>query len=128
MHRHIKIVAWIYIVYGLIVLLSALVVGGLLGAFGASVRETALTPELVAIGIGTLAGALGLFGLLSLAGGWGLLNRRSWGRILVLIVAAFTVFGFPFGTAMAVYAFWVLTRPETRRILSGADTYPPVHP
>lgn len=128
MHRHIKIVAWIYIVYGLFVLLSALALGGFLGALGASIRDAAQSPELAVVGIGTLAGVLGVLGLMSLAGGLGLLQHRSWGRIVVMIVAALTIFGFPVGTAMAVYAFWVLTRPETRRILSGADTYPPVHP
>lgn len=128
MHRHIKIVAWIYIVYGVFVLLSALAVGGLLGAFGASVRDAALTPDLVAVGIGTLAGALGVLGVTSMAGGLGLLKHRPWGRIVVLIVAVLTILGFPVGTAMAAYAIWVLTRPETRRILSGADAYTDVRP
>lgn len=128
MHRHIKIVGWIYIVYGVFVLLSALAVGGLLGAFGASIRDAALTPDLVAIGVGALAGGLGLLGIASIAGGLGLLKHRPWGRIVVLVVAVMNLFAFPVGTAMGAYALWVLTRPETRRILSGADSYTAVRP
>ena len=128
MHRHIKIVAWIYIVYGVFFLLSALAVGGLLGGVSTAVRETALTPEMMAIGIGTLVGGLALFGILALAGGLGLLKHRGWGRIVVLIVVALTIFGFPVGTVLGAYAIWVLTRPETRRILGGADSYTAVRP
>ncbi len=128
MHRHIKIVAWIYIAYGVFFLLSALAVGGLLGTVSATVRETTLTPEMMAIGIGTLAGGLALFGILALAGGLGLLKHRGWGRIVVLVVVALTIFGFPVGTVLGAYAIWVLTRPDTRRILSGGGSYSTVRP
>ena len=44
--------------------------------------------------------------------GIGLLKYREWARILTLILAAFMLIGFPFGTAIGIYAFWVLLSSE----------------
>ena len=41
--------------------------------------------------------------------GYGLLEARSWGRIVAIIVAAFNLFNIPVGTAVGVYALWLLT-------------------
>jgi hypothetical protein len=46
------------------------------------------------------------------AAGIGLLQYRSWARIFAIIVAIFLLFNFPVGTAVAVYAFWVLFSQE----------------
>jgi hypothetical protein len=40
--------------------------------------------------------------------GIGLLRYREWARVLALVQAAFMLIGFPFGTAIGIYAFWVL--------------------
>ena len=44
--------------------------------------------------------------------GIGLMKYREWARILTLILAAFMLIGFPFGTAIGIYAFWVLLSSE----------------
>ena len=51
----------------------------------------------------------------SILAGIGLLNHRDWARILALIIAAFMLAGFPFGTAIGVYAFWVLLSSDGSR-------------
>ena len=43
----------------------------------------------------------------------GLLKYRPWARILALIVAVLHLFSFPFGTALGVYAFWVLLSAQS---------------
>ena len=48
--------------------------------------------------------------------GIGLLARAGWGRILTLIIAAFSLLNFPLGTALGAYTFWVLLQ-------SSADKY-----
>lgn len=40
--------------------------------------------------------------------GWGLLQRRSWARMLTIILAFLALFNIPFGTALGIYTLWVL--------------------
>jgi len=46
--------------------------------------------------------------VLALAAGYGLLNRRPWGRIVAIIAAILALIKFPLGTALGVYTLWVL--------------------
>ena len=46
----------------------------------------------------------------------GLILGKSWAKVVVLIVSALNILNFPLGTALAIYAFWALTRPEPRPI------------
>jgi hypothetical protein len=45
---------------------------------------------------------------LALIAGYGLLNRKPWGRILAIIAAILALLKFPFGTALGIYTLWVL--------------------
>jgi hypothetical protein len=55
------------------------------------------------IGIATVCTAA-----LALAAGFGLLNRRPWGRVVAIIAAILALLKFPFGTALGIYTLWVL--------------------
>jgi hypothetical protein len=46
--------------------------------------------------------------VLALAAGYGLLNRRPWGRIVAIIAAILALIKFPLGTALGIYTLWVL--------------------
>jgi hypothetical protein len=59
------------------------------------------------VGLGTAALGSGVAGA-----GVGLLQYRSWARVLAIIMAVLLVFHFPIGTVIAVYAFWVLFSQE----------------
>jgi len=48
----------------------------------------------------------------SLIAGIGLLERQSWARPLVLILAFIALFSIPFGTALGVYTLWVFMAPQ----------------
>lgn len=119
MDQHVKIVAILSIVFGALMAFLGLVVFGIIfGAGAASGEKDAL---LVTGTVGTAVG--GLFVLLSLPaiiGGVGLLKRRDWGRILILIVAALSLLNVPFGTAYGIYAFWVLLNDQTRMLFTRA--------
>ena len=39
---------------------------------------------------------------------WGLLDRQSWGRVVGIIAAVFSLWHIPFGTALGIYTLWVL--------------------
>ena len=46
--------------------------------------------------------------VLALVAGYGLLNRRPWGRAVAIIAAIFALIKFPIGTALGIYTLWVL--------------------
>ena len=45
---------------------------------------------------------------LALFAGFGLLNRRPWGRNVAIVAAVLALLKFPFGTALGIYTLWVL--------------------
>jgi uncharacterized membrane protein (DUF2068 family) len=81
--------------------LSGTVVGA---AFSGSLANSAI--------VGMAGGFVTLFfgGLaaLQLVAGWGLLGRKSWARVLTIVLGVISLIRFPFGTALGVYTLWVL--------------------
>jgi hypothetical protein len=68
-------------------------------------------------GLATLIVVLTSIGaVLDLATGVSLLMRKSWGRILAIVIAILSLIRIPFGTALGIYTLWVLA-PST----SGAE-------
>jgi hypothetical protein len=70
---------------------------------------------------GLTAGAFTVFAVALLAGGganaWAgreLRRNRPRGRLAVLWLGALNLFVLPFGTALGIYAFWVLLHNQTR--------------
>lgn len=51
----------------------------------------------------------------SLVGGIGMITGASWGKVAGYIGAGVAALSFPLGTAVAVYAFYALTRPEAHQ-------------
>lgn len=117
MRPHLSLLAILHLVWGSIGLLLS--VSTLLLAAGA-----------VAIGLGSDADGLsaaataGVFGIFSAAllvagaanawAGLALRRHQPAGRIVTLGLAIPNLFVLPFGTALGVYAFWVLLHEETR--------------
>ncbi|MCI0660076.1 MAG: hypothetical protein L0220_03280 [Acidobacteria bacterium] len=119
MQKHITILAVLHIALSGIVMLAAVI------AFIAIVGGGLLSGDLEAIGITAGLGTFVLVFLLVIAapgliGGIGLLNKRNWARILVLILACINLLNFPLGTALGIYSIWVLVQPEAKMILSSS--------
>jgi hypothetical protein len=119
MNMHTNILAWLFIGTGVLLGLVALTViftGQLI------LRLPIPFPPDVPAGmphfIGWITAMVGLgitcAGACVAAAGIGLLQYENWGRILTIIVSALLLFQFPVGTAIAVYAFWVLFSDEGR--------------
>lgn len=102
--RHLRIVAIVEIVWG-----SLAGLGALAAAF---VGYTAAAPLAI-----VLAVLLGAAAVLALLGGTRLLHHRRSGRTLTYVCAAGSALSFPVGTAFAIYAFLILTKPETDHVL-----------
>lgn len=48
-------------------------------------------------------------------GGYGILKKCSWARILVLILGALNLLNIPFGTILGVYTFWGLLNEDVAK-------------
>lgn len=115
MDKHVTAVAVIHIGFGALGLVGAFFV--FLAIAGGGLVSGDLGVITITSGIATAVGGfLAVTSLPSIIGGIGLLGRKNWARILILIVAVFDVFNVPVGTAITIYTFWVLLQDETRRI------------
>ena len=109
--QHVNILGWLHIAGGVLFLLIGAFVFVLLTSIGF------LSMDAEAVGVlGVVAafvvGIMLLLALPSLLAGWGLLQRRNWGRILAIIVSFFNITNFPFGTLIAIYSLYVLLQSE----------------
>lgn len=119
MDRHVQLISILWIVYGILGLVFAFFVFLLL--FGVSfIPMGDIAPGILRI----IAWVSSLFftaiSLPQVIGGIGLMKRKEWGRILILIVAFFHLLSFPLGTALAVYSFVILLKEETTRLFKSA--------
>ena len=122
MASHIRVVAWLHIVFGTLGLCAALVAllffGGLAGLVGVTDHSSdarAAVPILGIIG-GIAFVVIAALSAPGLAAGIGLLRYRSWARILTIIISALHLFNVPFGTALGVYSLWALLCAEGARL------------
>ena len=109
--RHVQLVAILWLAAGFLNLVATAVLfviaNGLFG-HGTGVPPgwtlPILTLRAIFNGLGILVGAKAL---LCFAGGWGLLQRESWARPLVLVLGVISLLNIPLGTALGIYTLWV---------------------
>jgi len=53
-----------------------------------------------------------------IVGGIGLLKRKYWARILILVLCFLSLLSIPFGTALGIYGIWILLKSETVEIFN----------
>jgi len=117
MEGHIKAVGALCI--GLSVI--AILVGGfifvLLAGIGFAVHDGDASAVLSTIGF-IIGAFLTIISIPGIIGGVGLLNRREWARILVIVISALHLINIPIGTIIGGYSIWVLVQPETVRLFN----------
>ncbi len=59
-----------------------------------------------------------IISLLGIIGAIGVLRRKEWGRILLLVISFFNLARVPLGTILGAYSIWVLLSNETVRLFS----------
>ena len=79
------------------------------------------------------ATALGIVSVIALAGGaiflvlaaanfaagWGLWQRREWGRLTAIVLAVLRLFNFPVGTIIGGLIIWFLIQPSAQAEFAG---------
>jgi hypothetical protein len=123
MDQHIRILSVLYIVLGVI----GLIVAAGFFFLGAGAAATILSQDQSSSGqVGAawaggcmtfIAAVFGILSIPSFIAGWGLGKRKSWSRILTLVLAVLTLPSFPIGTAIGVYSLVILLNDESKRIL-----------
>ena len=112
MEQHVRILGILYVVYGLLLLLLAASLFAFMTGIGflTNDREAAW----IMSGVGTfVAVVIALLSIPTIITGVGLQRFRPWARVIALVLAVFKILSFPIGTAVAVYAFWVLLNDKT---------------
>lgn len=117
MRTHIKIVGIVNLLYSALGVLGAagVLIGGIFGSLAS------LNPVVMIVGtvssalIAIIIGAISLFGLVA---GFALLNHQQWARYVILVVSAFRLFRWPWGTLFGGYSIWVLMHDDTRQLFA----------
>ena len=122
MASHIRVIAWLHIVFGALGLLAAVVallffggIAGLVGVTDHTSNARAAVPILSIIG-GIAFVALAALSAPTLAAGIGLLRYRPWARIVAIVLSALHLFNVPLGTALGIYSLWALLSAEGARL------------
>jgi hypothetical protein len=120
MDIHVKVLAWLYIVFGVLGSLFGLGMMALLGVIGVAGAASDPDAWMALPVLGITGAALGVFILmLSLPGiiaGIGLLSYRPWARILTIVISALNLMNIPFGTALGIYGLWVMLSDDGSRL------------
>ena len=130
MERHVTVLGILTSLWGALAILVGVAL--LLLSAGALAILAGPDGEAVGFAAGLTAGAFAAVGVFSLLWGgaqvWaGMLLRRrhAAGRILTLALAVVNLLVLPFGTALGIYALWVLLTHEGRRLFEPAAVATP---
>lgn len=117
MDTHVKILGYIYIIAGVILVLLGLLFFGVVGGSGliSGDRQAMFVTGIVGTAI---AAFFVILSIPSIIAGIGLLKRREWARILTIILGVLHLFGFPIGTAIGVYTLYVLFDEQTKPLFA----------
>jgi mannose/fructose/N-acetylgalactosamine-specific phosphotransferase system component IIC len=122
MRSHVKLLGMLQLAWGAM----GLLLGGsllLLAAGAAAIARTSpgdpWTAAFTAALFVVFAGALGASGWVNAWAGRGLQHYRAPARIVTLVLAVLNLFVLPFGTALAIYAFWVLLHNDARALFEA---------
>ena len=123
MEAHIQLLGILHIVYSALAFIAGGIIFLLFLGIGAFVGSIEDLPEPAQSGVPAILLTIGfvvgcVFLLLSIpgiVGGIGLLNRKEWARILVLVIGFFDLLHIPLGTILGVYTIWVLFNNDAIR-------------
>ncbi|MGE3342718.1 MAG: hypothetical protein AB7L71_04705 [Vicinamibacterales bacterium] len=121
MQTHVKVLGWLFIIFGVFYVLLAFGSSMIMGLLATIVGSQGGEDAAVAVPILGLVGAAGFFfwmlvGIPGIITGWGLLNYKPWARIVAIILSAIRLINVPVGTALGIYGLWVLFNKDTEAL------------
>jgi hypothetical protein len=124
MRSHVNLLGILQLTWGGMGLLlgaSLLLLAGGAAAIARTTPGDPWTAGFTALLFVTFATALALGGWANVWVGRALRRQRAPGRTGALILAVMNLFVLPFGTALAIYTFWVLLHNDVRALFEAAD-------
>ena len=124
METHVKVLGVLYIAVSAFHLFGALflmlVFGGTASIVGLTAEsgEAAIAIPILGIAGTALVALLLILAIPGLVTGWGLLNYKSWSRILGLVLSVLNLLNFPFGTALGIYGLYVLLNRDAEQLFA----------
>jgi hypothetical protein len=116
MDKHITLAGAFNLAMGIMGILGV-IAGSLMMATLESYIEEPDAAAIVVMAVSLGLSYLAVFSIAQIICATGLLKRKSWSRVLLIIVSAFKLPSAPIGTALGIYTIWVLIQDETRTIL-----------
>jgi len=132
MRKHVELLGVLYFVWGAIGLLIGIAILAL--AFGtASIDVSPEGGRGAAVGVaaamfGALSGICLVWGVVHVWDAIAIRRHRHAGRAVAMVLAVLNLFLLPFGTALGVYALWVLTQEQVRPLFDAAGPSSPPTP
>lgn len=132
MQQHVRILAWLNIIYGSFGILIGLIVFAVLGSVSGLISQ--IDPSVDAQTVGPILAIVGTVVIIilvavsapSVIAGIGLLSYKPWARILTIVLSALHLLSIPFGTALGIYGLWVLLSPPTEALFRELPPPPSV--
>jgi len=127
--RHVEFLALLYVIWGGLFLLVGIAGFALSAGAAAIVSSTGLVQQGASLAAGITAITLAVVATLAVV--WGSLHlwvgsqlrrARPWARLIALGLAVINIVLLPFGSALGIYACWVLLTDEGRRLFEPAAT------
>jgi hypothetical protein len=125
MDTHVRIAAWLRILWsglGLAPALLFLFLFGGIGIIGSILSGGAVAASIFWVIVSFLSLTFLVTALPGLITGWGLLAYQPWARYVNIVLSALDLFNFPLGTALGAYSIWVMLSPETAALFEPGRT------
>lgn len=120
MDTHVKVAAWLWIIFGAFGVIGALCFGLSVPAGGLiSQDDTAITVTSI---VGGVCGSFFLIeAVLEIITGIGLLRFKSWSRILAIILGILNLFAFPLiiPALLGGYTLWLMFNHEVKQLFEA---------
>lgn len=104
---HIDLLGWVFIATNVLVLIIMAFVMMVMMGIGLFSGEAEALGAMVFGGL-IIGFVMLVFAVPGIIAGWGLLKRKSWARVLALVLGTLNIMSFPIGTAVGMYTIYVL--------------------
>jgi hypothetical protein len=120
MEKHLTLVAAINIGFGFLGIFIGLVTLVVLIGAGIISQDPEAMKITTIVGV-SIASFLVITSIPEIIGGFGLLKRKTWARVLVMIIAVIDLMFIPIGTLIGIYTLWVLLNEDTTKLFIPAE-------
>ena len=120
MNKHVTILGILFISFSCLLCIGGIVFS-LVVPMAGNISGNDVVMRITSIIGDTLGTVLIIMSMPGIVGGIGLLKRKYWARILILVLCFLSLLSIPFGTALGIYGIWILLKSETIEIFNPTE-------